>query len=34
VDAVVHWQNAPAYDAARATIGQGALFRIEAVVAV
>jgi hypothetical protein len=33
VDAVVHWQNASGYDAVRATISQGALFRIEAVVA-
>ena len=34
VDAVVHWQNAPAYDAVKATVSQGALFRAEAVVAV
>ena len=34
VDAVVHWQNAPAYDAVTATVSQGALFRTEAVVAV
>jgi hypothetical protein len=34
VDAVVHWQNAPAYDAAGTTITQGTLFRAEAVVAV
>jgi hypothetical protein len=34
VDAVVHWQNAPAYDAVGTTITQGTLFRAEAVVAV
>jgi hypothetical protein len=34
VDAVVHWQNAPAYDAVGATLTQGALFRAEAVAAV
>jgi hypothetical protein len=34
VDAVVHWQNAPAYDAVKATLSQGELFRAEAVVAV
>ena len=34
VDAVVHWQNAPAYDAVTGTVSQGALFRTEAVVAV
>ena len=34
VDAVVHWQNAPAYDAVTGTVSQGALFRAEAVVAV
>jgi hypothetical protein len=34
VDAVVHWQNAPAYDAVTATLSQGALFRAEAVLAV
>jgi len=34
IDAVVHWQNAPAYDAVTATISQGALFRAEAVLAV
>jgi hypothetical protein len=34
VDAVVHRQNAPAYDAVRATLSQGDLFRTEAVVAV
>jgi hypothetical protein len=34
IDAAVHWQNAPAYDAVAATVSQGALFRVEAVVAV
>jgi hypothetical protein len=34
MDAVVHWQNASAYDAVTATISQGALFRAEAAVAV
>ena len=34
IDAVVHWQNAPAYDGVTATISQGALFRAEAVLAV
>jgi hypothetical protein len=34
VDAVVHWQNAPAYDAVTATLSQGTLFRAEAAVAV
>ena len=34
VDAVVHWQNAPAYDAVGTTITQGMLFRAEATVAV
>ena len=34
VAAVVHWQNAPAYDAVTATLSQGALFRAEAVLAV
>jgi hypothetical protein len=34
IDALVHWQNASAYDAVRATISQGALFRVEAAVAV
>jgi hypothetical protein len=34
VDAVVHWQNAPAYEAVGTTITQGTLFRAEAVVAV
>jgi hypothetical protein len=33
IDAVVHWQNAPAYDAVAATVSQGALFRVEAVLA-
>jgi hypothetical protein len=34
IDAVVHWQNAPSYDAVAATVSQGQLFRAEAVVAV
>jgi hypothetical protein len=34
IDAVVHWQNAPAYDAVGAAITQGTLFRAEAVAAV
>jgi hypothetical protein len=34
VDAAVHWQNAPAYDAVTATISQGDLFRVEAALAV
>jgi hypothetical protein len=34
VDAVVHWQNAPAYDAVGTTITQGMLFRAEATVAI
>jgi hypothetical protein len=34
IDAVVHWQNAPAYDGVTATVSQGGLFRAEAVVAV
>jgi hypothetical protein len=34
VDAVVHWQNAPAYDGVAASLSQGELFRAEAVVAV
>jgi len=34
VDAVVHWQNAPAYDTVGTTITQGTLFRAEAVAAV
>jgi hypothetical protein len=34
IDAAVHWQNAPAYDAVKATVSQGELFRAEAVAAV
>jgi len=34
IDAVVHWQNALAYDPVKTTISQGQLFRAEAVVAV
>jgi hypothetical protein len=34
IDAVVHWQNASAYDAVTGTVSQGALFRAEAVLAV
>ena len=34
IDAVVHWQNASAYDAVTATISQGTLFRVEAALAV
>ena len=34
IDAAVHWQNASAYDAVTATISQGQLFRVEAVLAV
>jgi hypothetical protein len=34
VDAVVHAQNASAYDGVRATVSEGALFRVEAAVAV
>ena len=34
IDAVVHWQNASAYDAVAATVSQGELFRAEAAVAV
>jgi len=34
VDAAVHWQNASAYDAVNATVSQGELFRVEAVLAV
>ena len=34
IDAVVHWQNAPAYDAVRGTVSQGQLFRVEAALAV
>ena len=33
-DAIVHWQNAPAYDAVRGTVSQGQLFRVEAALAV
>ena len=32
--ALIHWQNASAYDAVTATISQGELFRVEAAVAV
>jgi hypothetical protein len=32
--ALVHWQNASAYDAVTATISQGQLFRVEAALAV
>jgi hypothetical protein len=34
IDAVVHWQNASAYDAVAGTVSQGELFRAEAVAAV
>jgi hypothetical protein len=34
IDAVVHWQNASAYDAVTGTVSQGQLFRAEAAVAV
>jgi hypothetical protein len=34
IDAIVHWQNAPAYDAVTGTISQGQLFRVEAALAV
>jgi hypothetical protein len=34
VDAAVHWRNAPAYDAVKATITQGQLFRAEAAAAI
>jgi len=34
VDAAVHWQNASAYDAVKATLSQGELFRVEAALAV
>jgi hypothetical protein len=34
IDAVVHWQNASAYDAVTGTVSQGELFRAEAVLAV
>jgi hypothetical protein len=33
IDAAVHWQNAPAYDAVTASVSQGVLFRAEAVLA-
>jgi hypothetical protein len=32
--ALIHWQNASAYDAVTATISQGQLFRVEAALAV
>jgi hypothetical protein len=34
IDAAVHWQNAPAYDAVTGTISQGELFRVETAAAV
>jgi hypothetical protein len=34
IDALVHWGNASAYDAVRATVSQGVLFRAEAALAV
>jgi len=34
VDAAVHWHNASAYDAVKATLSQGELFRIETAMAV
>jgi hypothetical protein len=34
IDAVVHWQDAPAYDAVTATLSQGDLFRVETAAAV
>jgi hypothetical protein len=34
VDAVVHWQNASAYDAVTGAVSQGMLFRAEAAAAV
>jgi hypothetical protein len=34
IDAAVHWQNAPAYDAVTGTVSQGQLFRVEAALAV
>jgi hypothetical protein len=34
IDAIVHWQNAPAYDAVTGTVSQGQLFRVEAALAV
>jgi ABC-type glutathione transport system ATPase component len=33
IDAVVHWQNASAYDAVTGTVSQGELFRAEAALA-
>jgi hypothetical protein len=33
IDAVIHWQNAPAYDAVTGTVSQGELFRAEAALA-
>jgi hypothetical protein len=33
IDALIHWQNASAYDPVTATISQGELFRVEAAVA-
>jgi hypothetical protein len=33
IDAIIHWQNASAYDTIGTTLTQGALFRTEAVVA-
>jgi hypothetical protein len=34
IDAIVHWQNAPAYDSVTATLSQGDLFRVETAAAV
>jgi hypothetical protein len=34
IDAVVHWQNASAYDSVTATLSQGDLFRVETAAAV
>ena len=34
IDAAAHWQNASAYDAVKATLTQGQLFRVEAGLAV
>jgi hypothetical protein len=34
IDALVHWQNAAAYDAVTGTVSQGQLFRVEAALAV
>jgi hypothetical protein len=34
IDALIHWQNASAYDAVRASISQGQLFRAQAALAV